>query len=87
MPKPLSLLTAVFTAFTALAVTGVTSDWKEYTDNELHVAFFNCFKYVGNRHIALLSWGSKREEFSASHSVSMNHAQRKYPINHWHTKS
>jgi len=39
MPKPLSLLTAVFTAFTALAVTGVTSDWKEYTDNELHVAF------------------------------------------------
>jgi hypothetical protein len=39
MPKPLSLLTAVLTAFAALAVAGVTSDWKEYTDNELHVAF------------------------------------------------
>jgi len=25
--------------------------------NELHIVFFDCFKYVvGNRHIALLSW-------------------------------
>ena len=39
MPKPLSLLTAVLTALSALAVAGVTSDWEEYTDNELHVAF------------------------------------------------
>jgi TolB protein len=39
MPKPLSLLTVVLTAFAALAVAGVTSDWEEYTDNELHVAF------------------------------------------------
>src|SRR5438128_9705212 len=39
MPKLLTLLTAVFAAFTYLAVAGVTSDWEEYTDNELHVTF------------------------------------------------
>ena len=39
MPKHLSLLTAALTAFAALAVAGVSSDWEEYTDNELHVAF------------------------------------------------
>ena len=31
--------TFVLTAFAALAVAGMTSDWEEYTDNELHVAF------------------------------------------------
>jgi hypothetical protein len=39
MPKHLSMVTAVLTAFAALAVAGVTSDWEEYTDNDLHVAF------------------------------------------------
>jgi TolB protein len=39
MPKHLSWLTAVLTTFAALATAGVTSDWKEYTDNELHVSF------------------------------------------------
>jgi TolB protein len=39
MPKHVSLLTAALIAFAALAVAGVTSDWEEYTDNELHVAF------------------------------------------------
>ena len=39
MPKSLSLLTVVLTAFVTLAVAGVTSDWEKYTDNELHVAF------------------------------------------------
>lgn len=39
MPKHLSSLTAASIAFGALAVAGVSSDWEEYTDNELHVAF------------------------------------------------
>lgn len=39
MPKPLILLTAVLTTFAALAVAGVTNNWEEYTDNELHVTF------------------------------------------------
>jgi hypothetical protein len=39
MPKHLSLLTAALISFGALAVAGVSSDWEEYTDNELHVAF------------------------------------------------
>jgi hypothetical protein len=39
MPKSRSLLTVVLTAYAALAVAGVTSDWEEYTVNELHVTF------------------------------------------------
>jgi TolB protein len=38
-PKHFSLLTAALIAFAALAVAGVSSDWEEYTDNELPVAF------------------------------------------------
>ncbi len=62
MRKPFSLLTAVLTAFAALAIAGVTSDWEEYTDNELHVAFRHPRDWKPSRHVQAAGHVRRRQQ-------------------------